>query len=66
MPRFCLSGVDCVLFIAFALTCPWWGEALLLPYIDIHHLARIDRRVFFLEPENHGQYAQINLLLFFI
>ena len=54
---------DRKLFIAFSLTCVWMGGALLLPYVYIHQLARIDRSIFFLEPENHRQHPQIYLLL---
>src|ERR1039458_4782195 len=42
-----------------------WHE-LLLPDVDIHQLARINRGVFFLEPENHRQHAQVDLFLAFI
>src|ERR1017187_9289589 len=36
---------------------------LFLADIDIHQLPQINRRILFLEPENHRQHPQINFLL---
>src|ERR1035437_3407893 len=54
MPPLCPPDVVCKLFMVFSQMGVWSGGALLGPYEHIHQLARIDRRVLFLEPENHG------------
>src|ERR1035441_4262893 len=65
MPPLCPPDVACMIESCswHSLRWVWSGGALLRPYEYIHQLARIDRSVLFLEPENHRQHPQIHFLL---